>query len=63
MDLRTQIIRHTKLGQSIRLKLKRMIEKLNLPDVEIERHILTYIGIPEFSFCSFFKNNFIKMNI
>ena len=49
-EVKDLISSHTKMGQIIRTKLKRMISKLPLPDIEIERYILNYIGIPPFPF-------------
>ena len=52
-EFRKQIVHHTQLGKSIRAKLKRMLVQLHLPDAEIERCILNYIGVPKFPFYSF----------
>ena len=38
--LKKKIVKHTHMCQSIRVKLKRMIRQLYLPDIEIERIIL-----------------------
>lgn len=53
VEIRKQVIHHTQLGKSIRVKLKRMLVQLHLPDAEIERCILNYIGVPKFPFYSF----------
>ena len=47
LEIKRRIVRHTRLGTSIRKKLKRMLGQLQLPDIEIERTILNYIGIPK----------------
>lgn len=49
-EIRGMIAAHAKVGQQIRIKLKRMISKLPIPDVMIERYILNYIGTQPFPF-------------
>jgi len=48
--LKEKIVNHTHMCQSIRVKLKRMIRQFYLPDIELDRIILNYVGVPEFSF-------------
>ena len=54
-NLNRKIVHHTKLCQSIRVKLKRMISQFYLPDIELERIILNYVGVPEFPFYTYLK--------
>lgn len=53
-DLEHKIV-HTQMCQRIREKLKRMIRQLYLPDIQIERMILNYVGVPEFPFYAYLK--------
>jgi hypothetical protein len=54
-EMMQNIVHHTQLSQSIRVKYKRMITQFYLPDIEIERNILNYLGLPKFKYVSKYK--------